>query len=613
MKMRPFADFLERFLSHRWGILWRGALCWSLGCLFLLSDEGTSFDSRFQIRGDRPVSQDIVLITVRPTEIASHLDRSHRLYPEPNEVVDVTDSYYWDQKTWSDLLKKILAQEPKKIGVSFFFNENLGPLKLSSRQQAIFQNEKIIWAAVTSSADRPLLPIFTSYNRENIGSIDLMRDEDGVLRRFTAQRSEIPHFIERLSDQSILESHQINFKGGPKIFPQYTLTEVMSDLLPAHSLKGKYIVIGPESASSTQYLSPLGPTHRAALMGQILDNVITASWIKKPPLPLYALLFIGLEILCIFLITQYPHSVAFVFLVWLGTLIAALSVWVFDSFAIWLPVISPLLLILTTWVIFIGYRANEIEQKNFQLKREQKALQELEQLKNNFVSLISHDLKTPIAKIRGVVERMMGNLSSQPEAMDDLGKLKDYSEELNRYIQSILKVLRVESRDFKLHLEVGDINAVIENVVAQIRPLASAKNIAIQTQLEPLFSTELDYTLIREVILNLIENAVKYSFENGQIQIRSNEIDGFVRVVVEDNGPGIASQDLETVWGKFVRGKDQELKTKGSGLGLYLVKYFVELHGGTVGIESVPKKGTRVFFQLPLELPDHVILASEVV
>ena len=612
MKMRPITDFLERFLSHKWGILWRGALCWTLGCLFLLSDEGTSFDSRFQIRGDRPVSQDIVLITIRPNEIASHL-RPHRLYPEPNEVVDVTDSYYWDQKTWAEFLKKILAQNPKKIGVSFFFNENLGPLKLSSEQQSIFQNPKITWAAVTSSADRPLLPIFASYNRENIGSIDLIRDEDGVLRRFTALHSEIPHFIEKLSEKSISETHQINFKGSPRVFPQYTLTDVMNDRLSDASLRGKYVLIGPESASSTQYLSPLGPTHRAALLGQILDNVLTNSWIKRPPLSLYGLLFIGLEILSIFLITQYPHSVAFVFLVWLGTLISAFSVWVFDSFAIWLPVMSPLLLILTTWIIFIGYRANEIEQKNFQLKREQKALLELEQLKNNFVSLISHDLKTPIAKIRAVVERMMGNPNSSPEALDDLGRLKEYSEELNRYIQSILKVLRVESRDFKLHLEVGDINAVIENVIDQIRPLAIAKKISIQTQLEPLFSTELDYTLIREVILNVIENAVKYSHEDGQILVRSNEIDGFVRVVVEDNGPGISPPDLEQVWGKFVRGKDQELKSKGSGLGLYLVKYFVELHGGTVGIESVQKKGTRVFFQLPLELPDHVVLASEVV
>ena len=87
------------------------------------------------------------------------------------------------------------------------------------------------------------------------------------------------------------------------------------------------------------------------------------------------------------------------------------------------------------------------------LKQEQSYLAELEQLKNNFVSLISHDLKTPIAKIQAVLDRLMSAGDAPPEMKDDLFSLKNYSEELNRYIQSILKVLRVESRDFKIMKE----------------------------------------------------------------------------------------------------------------------------------------------------------------
>jgi signal transduction histidine kinase len=590
-------------LRHKWGILWRGVLCWGLGCLFLLSDDGSSFDTRFQVRGDRPATDEIVLITLRPNEITSTL-RKQRYFSDPSEVIDVTDSYYWDQKAWADLLKKILAQNPKKVGVTFFFNENLGPARLNSEQEAVFFDSRIVWAALSSTADRPTLPLFSAYDRSNIGSIELIRDDDGVLRRFSPLHNEIPHLIERLVGKTISGTKQINYKGAQRIFPAYSMTDVIEELIPESGLRGKYVIIGPESISGTQYLTPVGSSNRAAIMAQILDNALTNSWIKKAPLGVYMLILAALEVLCIFLITQYPHTVAFIFLGWIGTLMTALSAWVFDGFAIWIPVVSPSLLILTTWIIFIGNRANEIEHRNFQLKQEQKALQELEQLKNNFVSLISHDLKTPIAKIRAIVDRMMA-ASPSAETLEDLEKLRDFSEELNRYIQSILKLLRVESRDFRLNLEVGDINETIEDVVQQVRPLATTKQIDILLSLEPLFSIEVDFTLVREVILNLIENAIKYTPNGGTIRVHSDEVDGFVVVEVEDNGPGIPPEDVAQVWGKFVRGRDQDLKTKGSGLGLYLVKYFVELHGGSVGIESELKKGTKVSFRLPLEPPDR--------
>src|SRR4051812_43794444 len=103
---------IEYFLRRRWGMIWRGALCWALGCLFLISDEGTSFDSRFQIRGDRAPSAQIVLITLRPNEMS----RNRRLFPEASESFDVTDSTYWDQRMWSELLRAVLSGEPRKVG-----------------------------------------------------------------------------------------------------------------------------------------------------------------------------------------------------------------------------------------------------------------------------------------------------------------------------------------------------------------------------------------------------------------------------------------------------------------------------------------------------------------
>ncbi|NUN07229.1 MAG: histidine kinase, partial [Bdellovibrio sp.] len=242
----------------------------------------------------------------------------------------------------------------------------------------------------------------------------------------------------------------------------------------------------------------------------------------------------------------------------------------------------------------------KIEQKNFHLQQEQEYLQELERLKNNFVSLISHDLKTPIAKIQAIVDRLLTQ-HQDPDLNQDLRSLRLYGDELNRYIQSILKVLRVESRDFKIHTEVGDINEVIEEALHTLRPLAREKNVAIHTALEPMFSLEFDTTLIKEVIINLVENAIKYTPPGGRIEVISEESEDHVHVIVKDTGEGIKPEDLEKVWGKFTRGSDQDLKSKGTGLGLYLVKYFIELHGGKVRMESSLGQGTTVAFTLPLD------------
>jgi signal transduction histidine kinase len=163
-------------------------------------------------------------------------------------------------------------------------------------------------------------------------------------------------------------------------------------------------------------------------------------------------------------------------------------------------------------------------------------------------------------------------------------------------------MLRVESRDFRLHLEIGEINDVIQDAWAQLAPLASAKQLQVTLELEPMFSMEFDRTLIREVLINILDNSIKYCPAGRRIHIRSSENAAHVRVEVTDSGPGIPALELDQIWGKFVRGKGQDMKTKGSGLGLYLVKFFIELHGGKVFIESELGQGTKIGFALPLAL-----------
>lgn len=596
-------EVLFRFFSRSRGFWLRCLLCWVVGCLALSTDETTSYDQRFQLRGDQQVSKQIVIITIRQSDFAGVYNERPNAAMEISDATDITDSFFWNKRIWTDLLSKVLKQNPRSLGVTLYLGDNIGTVHLTSAEQALFSDPRVVWASTTNSLERVLTPSFSNRERSNLGSNDIRRDEDGVVRRVFPQRYEVPHIVEKITGINFPTSQAglpINFRGSSHVFANYTLSEILYDELPADTFKDKIILIGAETSASPVYLTPLGTLSRTEILAHITDTTLGNKWIKRLSFGWYAIGFLVLVGLAVFLITTYPQSVALFFILWIATLLAALSAWVFDSFYFWSPAFAPFVLLATTWTIFIGYQATKIERRNFALQQEQQYLAELEQLKNNFVSLISHDLKTPIAKIQAIVDRLLTQ-NQDEELQTDLRSLRTFGDELNRYIQSILKVLRVESRDFKIRKEVADINEVIEEALIALRPLAREKSIQIQTSLEPMFSVEFDTTLIKEVVINLIENAIKYTPTGGFIEVVSHETEEDVHVLVKDTGDGIKPEDMDKVWGKFTRGSDQDLKTKGTGLGLYLVKYFIELHGGKVAMESKVGSGTVASFTLPLE------------
>ncbi|HEX7676142.1 MAG TPA: ATP-binding protein [Bdellovibrio sp.] len=596
-------EVLLRFFSRRRGFLLRYLLCWVIGCVTLASDEINSYDQRFQLRGDQKVSSQVVMITIKQSDISNIYNTRTNSLGNIDEATDITDSFFWNQKIWTELLSRLLKQNPKSIGVVLYFGDNIGTVRLNPTEQALFDDPRIVWASTTNSLERVLTPVFANRDKTNLGNNELRRDEDGIVRRVFPSRADMPHLIEKITGKTFpttLAGLPINYRGSSKVFAQYSLSEILYDELPANTFTNKIILIGAETSSAPVYSTPMGTLSRTEILAHATDTVLGNKWIKRLPFWYYAIGFAVLMWVAVFIITTYPQSVALFFLVWIATLLAALSAWVFDSFYFWSPAFSPAVLLAATWTIFIGYQATKIEKQNFALQQEQQYLAELEQLKNNFVSLISHDLKTPIAKIQAIVDRLMVH-HQEAELGQDLRSLRAFSDELNRYIQSILKVLRVESRDFKVNMDVADINEVIEEALQQLRPLAREKSIQIHTSLEPMFSLEFDSTLIKEVVINLVENAIKYTPAGGNIEVVSHELEDSVHVLVKDTGEGIKPEDMDRVWGKFTRGSDQDLRTKGTGLGLYLVKYFIELHGGKITMESKVGQGTTVTFTLPLE------------
>jgi signal transduction histidine kinase len=148
-----------------------------------------------------------------------------------------------------------------------------------------------------------------------------------------------------------------------------------------------------------------------------------------------------------------------------------------------------------------------------------------------------------------------------------------------------------------------DVNQILGKVLAKHEFLAKAKHVEIQTDLEPLFSLQLDARLIEQVFSNLLENALKYSPEKSQVRLKSWESEDRIWVSIEDQGPGIPPEELSNIFQKFYRSKSAKTSPiKGSGLGLYLARYFVELHQGSLDLQSKPGQGSTFTVKLPLDL-----------
>lgn len=596
---------LRLYLLKNRSLLIRIFLCWILGLLTFFADQNRKFDTRLDIRGLQKYDDQIVIIRLKKSDFKKETDLTTEKILKLNDFTELNDAYFWDQEIWKVTLEKLLESDVKNILVTLFFTDNIGSPVLKNEDLRIFNNKKVIWSADKNFFDKNSMPIFALADRSNIGSLEFIKDEDGILRRVYVQKETIPHIVEKMNNKNFSnkeESLIINFLGK-NIYPEFSLSDILNDSSLQAYLKNKTIIIGTENPNSN-FLTPVGFLSKAEIVAHIADNARNSKWVRFFPLELYFIYFLFLVIFTIAVMQRYPPQISILIVMIEVAVIASLSAATFDVLYFWIPFNSSAATVVLTWIVFIGHQSMKIEESNAKLKIEKQSREELEQLKNNFVSLISHDLKTPIAKIQAVIDRLLGQ-SENLTFRDDLLALRNYNDELNKYIQSIIKVLRVESRDFKLNKEVVDLNELIVKAVDSLKPLAQVKNIKLQLNLEPLFSQELDSTLIQEVIINLIENAIKYSPLNGQIFIHSWEENNFIHLMVKDNGPGIPQNEQNLIFEKFFRGQSEINNSKGTGLGLYLVKYFIELHRGRIDLMSELGQGTQISFSLPLDEMDE--------
>jgi two-component system sensor histidine kinase KdpD len=230
-----------------------------------------------------------------------------------------------------------------------------------------------------------------------------------------------------------------------------------------------------------------------------------------------------------------------------------------------------------------------------------RALAESERMKATLLSSVSHDLRTPLAVIKGAVTNLLDeSVAWQPEPRRELLlSVNDEADRLNRLVGNLLDMSRIESDAPLPQRTAQDIGALIEQVVERLRPQISAH--PLETDLPPdLPAAQANYTQIDQVLTNLIENAARYTPAGTPISVRASAEPDSLAVEVRDHGPGIPEGMRARIFEKFVRAVGPERHASGAGLGLAICKGIIKAHGGRIWAENAPDGGARFIFTLPL-------------
>jgi signal transduction histidine kinase len=245
------------------------------------------------------------------------------------------------------------------------------------------------------------------------------------------------------------------------------------------------------------------------------------------------------------------------------------------------------------------------EQENVRLAHDAAraaALDELSRLKSEFISIASHELRTPLTTVMGYTELLLHDPSTAPDVRERwLGIVHRSSQQLTGLVDNLLDVSRIEMGRMTIQPAAVDLSAVVETVLEPVR--GSLKTHALVVDLAPdARLVDADPEKVRQILVNLVSNAIKYSPSGGEVAIvaRRDEASGRVAVAVSDQGIGIPADQLELIFDRFQRVNAAATRAiRGTGLGLYIVRQLIELHGGAIGVESEVGRGSTFHFTLP--------------
>jgi len=248
--------------------------------------------------------------------------------------------------------------------------------------------------------------------------------------------------------------------------------------------------------------------------------------------------------------------------------------------------------------------SRELEKATSELKAANERLEELDQLKDEFISTVTHELRTPLTSVRSLAEILYENPDISPEQHSNFtGIIINESKRLTRLISQILDYQKMESGRMEWQISLIDLKDIVNEAVNATSQLIHEKNIRVNLDLPvtvPFVSGDRDRLI--QVMFNLVSNAVKFcDNRSGMIDIKIVQEDEHLRVDVSDNGIGISRENQDIIFEKFRQVIDaSQGRPRGTGLGLTITKRIIDFHNGKIWVESEPGKGSTFSFTLPL-------------
>ena len=251
------------------------------------------------------------------------------------------------------------------------------------------------------------------------------------------------------------------------------------------------------------------------------------------------------------------------------------------------PLVFAMLAVMAGLIVAVGY----------QIRRER----DFARLRDDFVASVSHELRTPLAQIRLFAETLrLARVRSPDEAERSLAIVENESRRLEHLVGNLLHFSRAERGAIGISRERVDLSALLESIASQFAPLAERAGSSLAVDAEPGVRAEVDPAAMRQVVLNLLDNAVKYGRVGQSIIIRLALNGHEWRIEVDNEGDSIPAADRDHIWQRFWRGEGaRRAGTTGTGIGLAIVRDIVAMHGGSVAAEAPDTGGTRIVVRLP--------------
>jgi signal transduction histidine kinase len=231
-------------------------------------------------------------------------------------------------------------------------------------------------------------------------------------------------------------------------------------------------------------------------------------------------------------------------------------------------------------------------------------LKEVDQLKDDFVSMVSHELRSPLTIIRGYVAELKEKGAAVTNAPELLARIDEAAQAQNLLIADILDVARIEQGRLEYHMKTFNPKSVVASVCEGLAASAQVKGLALACEMPENILIQADEDRVRQIVTNLVTNAIKYS-DKGEIKVVGTTDNSNFTIRVSDQGIGMGAEDVKKLFGKFHRVSDERVRKEvGTGLGLWITKQLVEAMKGTISVESIQGVGSHFVVLFPLAKPN---------